>query len=306
MKILFLVICVASVLNLNAQNYTETELNINNFIKGSLITPNTKSDTLVVLIGGSGPTDRNGNQRTGQNNSLKKLAQELSKNGLATYRYDKRIFTLIQENALVEEQIRFDTFIVDAVSIVDYFKQKGFSTIVLLGHSQGALIATIAADEREISKLICLEGAGQTIDKLIVDQLKLEAPGLVENAQQSFNDLRVKGKSEKYSVGLVSIFRPSVQPFMKSWMQYDPAEELAKINIPVLIIHGSKDLQVTEEENSILKSSNPEAQFEEIENMNHVLKIIEGDELENSKSYNEPYRPVSDKLIQVILNFIRS
>ena len=306
MKFFILSFFLVVICKTHAQEYTESEIRVNSFINGTLLHAKSSKDTLAIIIGGSGPTDRNGNQRTAQNNSLKKLAEELSKKGISTYRYDKRIFTLIQENALVEEKISFDDFVTDAVSVIDYFKKAGFINIVLIGHSQGALIATLAAEQRDISHLICLAGAGQSIDKLIVDQLEVQAPGLVENAKQAFTDLREKNKSEKYSVGLISIFRPSVQPFMNSWMKYDPAEELSKINAPILLVNGTKDLQVTPKEGELLKNSNSNAKAVDIEGMNHVLKIIEGDELENSKSYNEPYRPVAEELINLIVDFVRS
>ena len=306
MKFFILSFFLVVICKTHAQEYTASEIRVNSFINGTLLHAKSSKDTLAIIIGGSGPTDRNGNQRTAQNNSLKKLAEELSKKGISTYRYDKRIFTLIQENALVEEKISFDDFVTDAVSVIDYFKKAGFINIVLIGHSQGALIATLAAEQRDISHLICLAGAGQSIDKLIVDQLEVQAPGLVENAKQAFTDLREKNKSEKYSVGLISIFRPSVQPFMNSWMKYDPAEELSKINAPILLVNGTKDLQVTPKEGELLKNSNSNAKAVDIEGMNHVLKIIEGDELENSKSYNEPYRPVAEELINLIVDFVRS
>ncbi|MGO4911449.1 alpha/beta hydrolase [Leeuwenhoekiella sp. W20_SRS_FM14] len=306
MKFFILSFFLVVICKTHAQEYTESEIRVNSFINGTLLHAKSSKDTLAIIIGGSGPTDRNGNQRTAQNNSLKKLAEKLSKKGISTYRYDKRIFTLIQENALVEEKISFDDFVTDAVSVIDYFKKAGFINIVLIGHSQGALIATLAAEQRDISHLICLAGAGQSIDKLIVDQLEVQAPGLVENAKQAFTDLREKNKSEKYSVGLISIFRPSVQPFMNSWMKYDPAEELSKINAPILLVNGTKDLQVTPKEGELLKNSNSNAKAVDIEGMNHVLKIIEGDELENSKSYNEPYRPVAEELINLIVDFVRS
>ncbi|WP_028374463.1 alpha/beta hydrolase [Leeuwenhoekiella sp. MAR_2009_132] len=306
MKFFILSFFLVVICKTNAQEYTESEIQVNSFINGTLLHAKSSKDTLAIIIGGSGPTDRNGNQRTAQNNSLKKLAEELSKKGISTYRYDKRIFTLIQENALIEEKISFDDFVTDAVSVIDYFKKAGFINIVLIGHSQGALIATLAAEQRDISHLIGLAGAGQSIDKLIVDQLEVQAPGLVENAKQAFTDLREKNKSEKFSVGLISIFRPSVQPFMKSWMKYDPAKELSKINAPILLVNGTKDLQVTAKEGELLKNSNSNAKAVDIDGMNHVLKIIEGDELENSKSYNEPYRPVAEELINLIVDFVRS
>tara|TARA_R110002012_G_scaffold147250_2_gene305663 strand:+ start:2728 stop:3648 length:921 start_codon:yes stop_codon:yes gene_type:complete len=306
MKIVVFIIAIFIGKFAQGQEVIESDVRINTFVNGTLLQPKNAQDTIAIIIGGSGPTDRNGNQRTSQNNSLKKLAQGLSNDGIATFRYDKRIFALIQQNALVEEKISFDDFVNDAIAVIDYFNTKGFSTIILVGHSQGALIATLAAQKRDVDMLVCIAGAGQTIDKVIVDQLALQAPGLVDNATQAFTDLKQKGKSEKFNIGLVSIFRPSVQPFMKTWMRYDPATELSKISIPILLVNGSKDLQVNEKEGEILKNSNPKAKSIHVKDMNHVLKIIEGDDLENSKSYNESYRPVATELIEHLVTFIKS
>ncbi len=156
-----------------------------------------------------------------------------------------------------------------------------------------------------VTKLVSLAGAGKSIDKLILDQLEKQAPALRANAEQAFKDLKKTGKAEKFSPGLFSLLRPSIQPFMRSWMQYDPAEVLTGLDIPILIITGSKDLQVPEGEGELLAQANPEAKYVQIENMNHVLKEIEGDDLENSKAYNESFRPIIPQLITEIADFIK-
>ncbi|WP_419536539.1 hypothetical protein [Endozoicomonas sp.] len=71
---------------------------------------------------------------------------------------------------------------------------------------------------------------------------------------------------------LNSLFRPSVQPYMISWVQYDPAIEVAKLKIPTLIIQGSTDLQVGIHDAEFLATASPKAQKVIIQGMNHVLK----------------------------------
>jgi hypothetical protein len=92
---------------------------------------------------------------------------------------------------------------------------------------------------------------------------------------------------------------------MSSWMQYNPAESIARLNIPILIINGSKDLQVTVKEAQLLKDASKNGNLIIIENMNHVLFPILGDDLENSKSYNESFRKLSPELLPVLLEFIK-
>ena len=286
--------------------YNQIEMSINPSIKGSLMMPSDNgASPLVILIAGSGPTDRNGNQNMMKNNSLRFLAEGLYQNGISTFRYDKRIVLQLQNRTLNEEQIRFDDFIEDAIAVVDHFKDdERFSAIYVAGHSQGSLVGMVAAQNRA-NGFISIAGAGQEIDDVIVDQLQKQAPGLVDNARQSFDDLRVNGVAQNYSPGLASIFRPAIQPFILTWMQYDPKAEITKLNIPVLIINGGKDLQVQESEAQALHEAKPDAQLVIIPKMNHIFKEIEGDDLENSKSYNEYNRPVIPELIETVAAFVK-
>ena len=121
-----------------AQIFTETELSINQHIEGTLLTPtDTESSPLIIFIGGSGPTDRDGNQSFMKNDMLKKLAVNLSNNGISTFRYDKRIVKQIRTNT-IDKNISFDDFVTDAKSVIDYFAPN-YKTIVIAGHSQGSL-----------------------------------------------------------------------------------------------------------------------------------------------------------------------
>jgi len=88
-------------------------------------------------------------------------------------------------------------------------------------------------------------------------------------------------------------------------MRYNPQIEIAKLTMPILIVNGTKDLQVSVAEAELLRKSAPKAEFKIIEKMNHVLFTIEGDDLENSKSYNEAFRSLNDELVQTIVKFIK-
>lgn len=283
-----------------------TDLKISKLVYGTLITPEIPTLKIAIIIPGSGPTDRNGNQQMMRNNSLKLLAEGLAQEGIASFRYDKRILTLLKQNALEEETLRFDMFIEDAVTVVDYFKQEGrFKEIYIIGHSQGSLVGMVVAQQSEVSGFISLSGPGQSIDKTIVNQISLQMPDLKDAAQQSLEVLKRDGEVKDFSPALISILRPSVQPFMASWMQYDPREEIGKLTIPTLIVNGTKDVQVSEEEAQQLKLGKSDATLVSIEKMNHVLRIIEGDDLENTKSYNQHQVPISKELITTLAGFIK-
>lgn len=282
------------------------EKNITPLIDGTLIIPETSDKLpLVIIIQGSGPIDRNGNQFMQKNNSLRFLAEGLYTNGIASFRYDKRIVKLLSRGTLIEKDIKFGDYIADAISIIDYFKEdERFSKIIIIGHSQGSLVGMIAAQGRA-DEFISLAGAGQEIDNVILDQLAIQVPGLKDNARQAFDDLRVNGVTINYSPGLASIFRPAIQQFLLEWMQYNPQVEIVKLDMPVLIINGDRDIQVEVSEAEKLKAAKPDAQYVIIPFMNHIFKKINGDDLVNSKSYNEYNRPVMPELIEIISKFIQ-
>ena len=307
-RIIIYLLITITVWSASAQESTlnQEDLTVNALIKGTLLLPSGSETTpLVILIAGSGPTDRNGNQNMMKNNSLRFLAEGLYAEGVSSFRYDKRIVAQLRDGSLQEEQIRFDDFIDDATAVLDFFKDdQRFSSIYVAGHSQGSLVGMVAAQNRA-DGFISIAGAGQQIDDVIVDQLSKQAPGLVDNARQSFDDLRVNGVAQNYSPGLASIFRPAIQPFILTWMQYDPKVEIGKLDMPVIIINGDKDLQVQISEAELLRDAKPDAEYVIIPKMNHIFKEIDGDDLENSKSYNEYNRPVIPELIERITAFVK-
>lgn len=300
------VLCLILWLPLVMISQNEKELKVSYFVEGTILVPETeKQPPLAIIIGGSGPIDRNGNQPMMKHNSNKLLAEAIYKEGIAVFRYDKRIVKQIKERNLDETQIRFDDFIQDAIDVIDYFKRsKAFSKIYIVGHSQGSLVGMIASKGRA-DGYISLAGAGQPIDVVILDQLEKQVPGLVENARTAFDEIRANGSTTNYSPGLASIFRPQIQAFMNSWMVYNPQEEIAKLSIPVLIVNGDNDLQVKVSEAELLAKANPKASFKIIPLMNHIFRSIEGDDIENSKSYNDTTLPVSETLVTTLSEFIK-
>lgn len=286
--------------------FQEVEISVSPLINGSLIRPvNQEMVPLVIIIQGSGPTDRNGNQPRATNNSLKYLAQGLEQNSIASFRFDKRIVPLLKNRTLDEASLSFNDFIGDAQAVLAYFKKSNaFSGYYIVGHSQGSLIGMVVA-QNGADGYVSIAGAGQSIDNVIVDQLERQAPGLAQNARQAFDDLQVNGVAQNYSPGLGSIFRPAIQPFIRSWMQYDPQEEIAKLDIPVLLINGDNDLQVNQDEAQLLKDAKPDATLVIVETMNHPLKSVTGGDMENAKTLNEPQRPIHPELITTIVEFIK-
>ncbi|MDU8885572.1 alpha/beta hydrolase [Yeosuana sp. MJ-SS3] len=286
------------------KQFVSTDISINKFIEGTLLIPNDNpKPDLAIIIGDSGPTDRNGNQNFLKNYSLKKLAEALSKNGIATFRYDKRIVKQIRNNYL-DKNIVFDDFVTDAISVIDYFKTSNtYNKIFVIGHGQGSLVGMLASREY-IDGFISIAGAGQSIDNVIIEQIEKTAPMFTEDAKKVFMVLKNGQTTSNYPEALSSIFKEDIQTFMSNWMRYNPQEEIKKLSIPVLIINGTKDLQVSVEEATLLESAANQANLKIIDNMNHIMFIIDGDDLENSKSYNESFRSVSRELIETVVTFL--
>ncbi|WP_283640038.1 alpha/beta hydrolase [Mesonia mobilis] len=303
--LLFTIVLLLNFFSIQAQdNFIANDLRINQYVEGTLLAPRQETVPLAIIINGSGPVDRNGNEMMTKNNSAKKLAEALAIKGIATFRYDKRTLKAQQLN-IDEKDMRFDDFIDDAKAVIKRFSElPNYSSLYIIGHSQGSLVGMIAAQQKA-DGFISIAGAGQTIDSLIVEQIGRQMPGLEESARTAFNELRANGKVKDYNQGLASLFKKSIQPFMFSWMKYDPQQEIKKLKMPVLIINGDNDLQVNTNEAEKLKAARPDAELIIIENMNHIYRIIDkNDDIANQKSYNEPQRPISNEMIEQISNFI--
>ena len=286
-----------------AQEFTSEEIKVNTNVEGTLLLPSTQEENsipLVILIAGSGPTDRDGNQSFMKNDALKKIAEALSQKGIATFRYDKRIVKQIR-NQNIDKNISFDDFVVDARSVIAFFKSK-FETIIVAGHSQGSLVGLLALDAGA-SGFISLAGAGKPIDEILEEQIAKTAAVFSKSTERVLNVLRSGETTSEYPPELASIFNLELQAFLISWMQYNPAKIIANTPLPILIINGDKDLQVDVKEAQLLNSAAQNSKLIIIEHMNHVLVKIDGDDLENAKSYNNPNLKINEELINAIQEF---
>ncbi|MGB0949496.1 MAG: alpha/beta hydrolase family protein [Marinirhabdus sp.] len=304
-KLLFAIALGLIAPNTSAQEkYPGTVLKVSPLLEGTLLLPPAVEDPpLAIIIAGSGPTDRDGNQMMMRTNAYKQLAQQLYDKGIASFRYDKRSVKYIKERNVSSANILFDDFIDDARAVLKFFEGH-YKKIYVIGHSQGSLIGMVAA-RGAAAGFISVAGPGQAIDDVIVAQLQQQVPALKDSGRKAFDELRAKGTVLDFDPGLTSIFRQDIQPFMHSWMQYGPKTEIQKLNMPVLIINGDKDIQVAVSEAELLKEARPGAQLAIIAGMNHIFKEIKGGDIENRKSYNQPERPIMPLLVEKIATFIK-
>ncbi|HUH51650.1 MAG TPA: alpha/beta hydrolase [Flavobacterium sp.] len=306
-SLIFLFLLSLNVFSQDQIFYTQ-DLRVNTLIDGTLYTPEDENkNSLVILIAGSGPTDRNGNNTAMPNNSLKFLAQGLAQNGISVYSYDKRLFEIAKIPNFKEEDLSFQDFIQDAIDVVNYFKkEKTYKKIIVVGHSEGSLIGMVASREAKADGFISLAGAGFSIDNALVFQINQNAPQFLEETKSILATLKKGNTVADVDPSLYSLFRPSVQPYVISWLQYDPKQEIKKLNkIPVMIINGSADIQVQVSEAEALKEAKPNAKYLIIQDMNHVLKIVKN-RAENQNSYTNPNLPVAPELISEMSKFVKS
>ena len=309
-KLLYIVILIASsaAFSQNTPLFKTENIAINSLLNGTLYAPIKQNNTtnLVILIAGSGPTNRDGNQIGLTNNSLKLLAESLVNNGIAVYSYDKRIFAQMASGKLDEASLTFDNFIDDAKAVILYFKnQKKYHSITVAGHSEGALIGMVAANGNA-DAYISIAGAGRPIDEVLLEQIGKQAPFLKEEVEKNLASLKSGNTFELKNQMLASLFRASVQPYMISWIKYNPQNEIKKMQIPSLLINGDKDIQVSVQDAQLLQQAQPNAQLHIIPNMNHIFKVIKGDDTENKASYTNPELPICVELTSIITTFIRS
>lgn len=277
-------------------------------LKGTLVVPDAvKKFNLVILQPGSGPTDRNGNNPLGvKAKSYRLLADELAKNKIASLLIDKRGIGASSKSGRAEADMRFDDYVNDLTGWVELMKKdKRVKKLIIAGHSEGSLVGMIAAQKTKIDKYISIAGIADPIDKVISWQLKQQSPQTSLLADSLFARLREGKKLDSVPPALFMLLRPSVQPYMASWMKYNPCEEIKKIKIPVLILQGSTDIQVKEEEGHKLQGCKPKCLLVIINGMNHVLKEAPADRKKNMDTYMDEKLPVVPRLVEEITKFVK-
>ncbi|MNJ35417.1 Alpha/beta hydrolase family protein [compost metagenome] len=275
---------------------------------GSLLLPRTEAPPPVVLIiPGSGPTDRNGNNPDGANtDNLRQLALVLAKNRIASVRYDKRGVAASQAATPDERNLSVEGYVADAVAWSQKLKaDPRFGALILLGHSEGALIASLAAEPSGASALISVAGSGRPVDEVmraqLVDRL---APRYKPAAAQALDALRAGHTTLNVPPPLRDILRPSVQPYLISLFRQHPATAFGKVKVPALIVQGTHDVQVDVSNAERLKAAKPDAELALIQGMNHMLRIAPADASQQRDSYLNPKLPQASELGERIVDFI--
>ncbi len=279
-------------------------------VYGTELTPDGVSGKVpvVLLHSGSGPTDRDGNSTLlpGPNDSLKLVAEGLARKGIASVRYDKRGIGSSALPVWKEENLRLDDYIGDAAAWLRKLRSDPrFSRVVMAGHSEGAQIAAEACAQGGADACVLIAGAGHTLDEILREQLKDKLPPpLMAESDAILSSLKEGKTVDKVSPTLMALYRPEVQPYLISALQHDPRKAIAALKMPVLILQGTSDIQVPQEEAKLLSAAAPKAKVVIVEGMNHLLKIVGDDQALQQKSYASPDLPVAPQLFDALTTFI--
>ncbi len=277
---------------------------------GTLTVPRgvTKPVPVVVIIAGSGPTDRNGNSVMGiRPNSYAQLAWRLAERGIASLRYDKRVLPGTKGTVDIS-RLTLEDFAADARAAADTLaRDRRFSRVVLLGHSEGSALALIAArGGPPVAAVISVSGLGRPLGVVIREQLSRQFDSATLVRYDTAMAQYLRGEQPKdVPPGLGVLFVPVNQTFMRSLASFDPPAAMRAVRQPVLIVQGGRDLQITVQDAERLRSGRPDAQLVIVPLANHVLKQAADTTLGGQMPlYQNPALPIMPDVVNAIAEWV--
>ncbi len=266
---------------------------------------------IAVIIAGSGPTDRNGNATAGtlRANLYAQLAWRLAEHGVATLRYDKRVLPATQGHvdlaALTLDDLAHDV----SAAVMSLRSDVRFTTTVLVGHDEGATLAIRAMRfGLEADGLVLAAAAGRPMRVILRDQLQRQVDDAMLARYDGAMDRYLRGDSVGDIPSLLEpLFVAVNRAFMQSAISISPSDELAVLNVPVLIVQGETDLQVSARDARILQAARPDARVVIVRSANHVFKRVADTTLAAQlPTYTNPRLPVVPELVDAIVEFVES
>jgi uncharacterized protein len=261
---------------------------------------------VALLIAGSGSTDRDGNGPQAKPATLKKLAEQLAERKIATLRYDKRGAGGWKPEFGKPEDFRFKDYVDDAVSLVNYLRDGGkFSRVAVAGHSEGGLVAILAARQTQLDRVVLLVTAARRQGDLLKAQLERRQipPDVLEPILKAIDSIMAGQTIDPPPRGFS--IAPSMQPSLASAFVIDPIDPLKSIDKPVLIVGGGRDLQVARLDFAALSAASPLAKTLWVPDMNHVL-IDVTDDADNMAAYSQTDRALDTTMIDAVAAFIKA
>jgi pimeloyl-ACP methyl ester carboxylesterase len=264
----------------------------------------------VLIIAGSGPTDRNGDSTVPgvRPATLRLIAEGLAANGISSLRFDKRAIGASAGAVAREEDLRFSTYVDDAVAWAHLLRsQHGVSCVVILGHSEGSLIGALAAAHTPVCGLVEIAGPGRPFGDVLAEQLRAASlpPELLTASLHIIDELRAGRTVADTPPQLAALFRPSVQPYLISQMNIDPAQAFAAVHAPGLVMQGDRDFQVSLADAQRLHAARPDTRLVVLAGVNHVLKDAPAERGANLATYADPNLPLAADVVPTLVQFVR-
>ena len=284
----------------------ETQIRVGNLDAFLTTPPGVEKPPVALLIAGSGSTDHDGNGPKAKPATLKKLAEQLAAQKIATLRYDKRGAGGWKPEFGKPEDFRFKDYVDDAVSLVKYLRESGkFSRVAVVGHSEGGLVAILAARQVQIDRLVLLVTAARRQGDLVKAQLEKRQipPDILDPIVKAIDNIMAGQIVDPPPRGFD--VPPSMQPSLASAFVIDPIDPLKAIDKPILIVGGGHDLQVARLDFIALEAAAPLAKTLWLPDMNHVLVDV-NDDADNLAAYNQPERALDSAMINGVASFLQS
>jgi pimeloyl-ACP methyl ester carboxylesterase len=256
---------------------------------------------LALVIAGSGPTDRDGNNRMGlQTDSYRMLAEGLARAGVASIRYDKR--GIGASDKIDERTGVVGDLVGDAAALVAFARKGGrFSKVTAVGHSEGGLIALLLAQKAPLDGVVLLAATGRPLWEVVHEQVAGQIHGeALARVDRVLAALRDGQPVKEYPQEQAALVRPSVEGYLRSEIALDPAELLGKLKLPVAIVQGETDIQVSVADARLLAAARPDARLSLLPRVNHALKEEAARSLAQP-SYHDPTRPLGPGVLDAVL-----
>jgi uncharacterized protein len=297
-------------------NFTESEVIIGEEpwkLPGTISIPNSEGPfPCVVLVHGSGPSDRD--ETVGVNKPFKDISWGLASSKIIVLRYDKRTKVYPEQSAALKNLTLKEEIIDDVNSAIDFLKiydKVDQSRIFVLGHSLGAMIAPqIALDNNDVSGLIILAAPVRNLEDLIYDQTVYlaELDGEIDETEQQNLNIIVESlaKIKSLNISENELVLGAYKSYWEYLSNYNPVNTAENLSIPMMIVQGLRDYQVTYEDDYLVWNST----FSERSNvflktydrLNHLFIAGDGTPT-NAEYFTEGH--VAEEVIDDIIDFIK-
>ena len=281
------------------------------FLYGSFLRPAKNSYPAVLILPEAG-ADRNGNS-VGQEvkpDTYRELAEALAAKGIASVRIDKRGIGQSAKAIGREDDLRFDTYVDDAVRWIKFLQaQPHVGCVAVFGHSESAMVAALAAKKVKVCAIIEASGASRPFAAVLAAQLKTSfdagrmAKEDYDQAVKILDQLTAGKPVAEPPKKLEPLFRKSVQPYLISWLNVSPVDAL-KTNTPVLILQGSSDVELNSDDPRRLSVSPKNVRVVMVSGADHDLKIKAA--TTSKTGVDENPHPLSPQVAPAIQTFLDS